>query len=479
MRKSTILVVDDEYNAREGLAALLDDEGYEVFTAENGEEGLERGCERNPDVILCDLKMPVMDGMAMFEQLKERGSNSSFIVMTAFGTVKTAVNAMQMGAEDYLTKPVDLDELQIVIERTLEKRQLRAETHQLRRRVRDKYCFEKIVGNSHEMQQVFRLLEQVAPATANVLVVGETGTGKELIAEAIHENSDRASGPFIKVNCSALTESLLESELFGHEKGSFTGAHAMRQGKFELADRGTLFLDEIGEIRASTQVKLLRFIQERQFERVGGNDVIQVDVRVIAATNRDLRSAIEDNEFREDLYYRLDVITIEVPPLRQRRGDLPALANRFIEKYSKRHSKDVAELSVEAMARLMSYHWPGNVRELENVVERGIVLARGRTVEAENLPAFLPSAGDAPAEDLPPPIPGATMKEIERYAILRTLEKFDGHRARAAEALGISVRALQYKLKDYGMVKQVGNGGDEPEGDEDASAEPLESPEDQ
>ena len=478
MRKSTVLVVDDEYNAREGLAALLDDEGYEVFTAENGAEGLERGHERNPDVILCDLKMPVMDGMTMFEQLKERGSNSSFIVMTAFGTVKTAVNAMQMGAEDYLTKPVDLDELQIVIERTLEKRQLRAETHQLRRRVRDKYCFEKIVGNSHEMQQVFRLLEQVAPATANVLVVGETGTGKELIAEAIHENSDRASGPFIKVNCSALTESLLESELFGHEKGSFTGAHATRQGKFELADRGTLFLDEIGEIRASTQVKLLRFIQERQFERVGGNDVIQVDVRVIAATNRDLRSAIEDNEFREDLYYRLDVITIEVPPLRQRRGDLPALANRFIEKYSKRHNKDVAELSVEAMARLMGYHWPGNVRELENVVERGIVLARGRTVEAENLPAFLPSAGDAPVEDLPPPIPGATMKEIERYAILRTLEKFDGHRARAAEALGISVRALQYKLKDYGMVKSVGNVGDEPEGGEDASAEPTESPED-
>ncbi|MBI2192678.1 MAG: sigma-54-dependent Fis family transcriptional regulator [Planctomycetes bacterium] len=453
MGKARILIVDDELNARQGLATLLGEEGYEVATAAHGADGLERTAEIGPDIILCDLKMPVMDGMSMLQRLQERKSTASFVILTAFGTVKTAVEAIKMGAEDYLTKPVDFDELLVIVRRILETRALRQEASELRSRLREKYRFDRLIGNSPEMQQVFKLLEQVAPTTATILILGETGTGKELIAEAIHENSDRASGPFIKVNCSALAETLLESELFGHEKGSFTGAHAARKGKLELADRGTLFLDEIGEISPGTQVKLLRFLQEREIERVGGNEVIRVDVRIVAATNRDLKAAVEDKKFREDLYFRINVISVEVPPLRRRRGDIQALASHFIQKYTKRHNKTMVGLAPEALQRFLAYPWPGNVRELENVIERCIVLSRGDTVRPEDLPGFFPEPGPQ-TEGLAPLVPGCSMKELERFAIVKTLERFDGHRAKTAAILGLSVRALQYKLKEYGLIGQ-------------------------
>ena len=452
MNQQHILIVDDEPNARDGLQGLLRDEGYAVAVAENGMEGLDRATEICPDVILCDLKMPVLDGMGMLQKLKDQKHPASFIIMTAFGTVQTAVEAMKLGADDYLTKPLNFDELQIVLHRTIERRALEAETAILRKRLKQKFSVDQIIGSSPQMQQVFKLLEQVAPTTATVLILGETGTGKELIAEAIHENSDRATGPFIKVNCSALAESLLESELFGHEKGAFTGADARRKGKFEIAESGTLFLDEIGEVSLSTQVKLLRFLQEREFERVGGNEVMKLDVRVIAATNLDLTAAIEDNKFREDLYYRLNVISLDMPPLRERLSDLQSLVEHFIEKYSKRHNKTISGIVPHGLHRMMSYRWPGNIRELENVVERAVVLAVDETIKSEQLPAFLPEQPEQMDSDLAPPIPGAKLKELERYAIAKTLEQFEGHRAKTAAALGISVRALQYKLKEYELL---------------------------
>ncbi|MDA0838579.1 MAG: sigma-54 dependent transcriptional regulator [Planctomycetota bacterium] len=453
MTQQHILIVDDEPNARGGLQSLLRDEGYAVAVAENGMEGIDRATELCPDVILCDLKMPVLDGMGMLQKLREKKHPASFIIMTAFGTVQTAVAAMKLGADDYLTKPLNFDELQIVLERTLERRALELEMEILRKRLKQKFSVGQIVGSSPQMQRVFKLLEQVAPTTATVLILGETGTGKELIAEAIHENSDRAAGPFIKVNCSALAESLLESELFGHEKGSFTGADARRKGKFEIADGGTLFLDEIGEVSLGTQVKLLRFLQEREFERVGGNEVLKVDVRVIAAANRDLKAAIEDNEFREDLYYRLNVISLEMPPLRDRLADLQSLVEHFIEKYARRHNKTISGIEPHGLHRMMAYRWPGNIRELENVVERAVVLALDETIKSDQLPAFLPEQPEQMDPDLTPPIPGASLKELERYAIVKTLEQFEGHRAKSAAALGISVRALQYKLKEYGLLE--------------------------
>ncbi len=444
-----ILVVDDEANARTALAELLRDEGYTVETAADGFKALPKLDEFAPDLVLTDLKMPGMDGIELMRKARAGDDpDRVVIVMTAFGSVETAVEAMRQGATDYVTKPINIEELVIVIERGLERRRLRAEAGRLRERLSERHRIQNIVGASPPMQKLFEVMLQVAPSRASVLITGESGTGKELIAAALHEHSSRAAGPFVKLHCAALAETILESELFGHERGAFTGAVARRDGRFQQADGGTLFLDEIGEISPATQIKLLRFLQEHEFERVGGNQTIKVDVRVVAATNRNLLERVRDGKFREDLYYRLNVVSIEVPPLRARPSDIPLLAMHFLKKYAKENNKQIGGFTDDALARLARYGWPGNVRELENAIERAVVVCRGDAIRLEDLAPAIAAAepGQDPAA---PPIPGATLAELERYAILKTLEHTGGSTSRAAEILGISPRKIQYRLHEY------------------------------
>jgi two-component system response regulator HydG len=443
--KGRILVVDDEVNARNALGELLRDEGYTVESAADGFKALGKVADFAPDLVLTDLKMPGMDGIQLLGRLHEQDAELPVVVMTAFGEVETAVGAMRAGARDYLSKPVNFGELGVVLARELEQRRLRQEAGLLRARLAEKYSFDNIVGSSAPMQAVFKTVAQVAGSRASVLITGESGTGKELIAAAIHERSARAKGPFVKLHCAALAESLLESELFGHERGSFTGAQGRRDGRFQQAHGGTLFLDEIGEISPSVQVKLLRFLQEREFERVGGNETISVDVRVIAATNRDLKKMVAEGRFREDLFYRLNVINLEMPALRERPSDVPLLAAHFLRKYAAENAKEIGGFAVDALERLADYSWPGNVRELENVVERAVVMAQSNQITLLDLPQHLVPAKARGGIQ----IPGATMDEIERYAITKTLEATGGSTSRAAYILLMSVRKIQYKLHDY------------------------------
>jgi DNA-binding NtrC family response regulator len=356
---------------------------------------------------------------------------------------------MREGAADYLTKPINVEELIIVIERVLERRRLRREAGQLRQALSDRRRMETIVGSSPPMQKVFETIALVAPSRASVLILGESGTGKELVAAALHERSPRASGPFVKLHCAALAETLLESELFGHEKGSFTGALARRDGRFQEANGGTLFLDEIGEISPAIQVKLLRVLQQREFERVGGNQTIKVDVRIVAATNRDLTQLVRQGKFREDLFYRLNVVSIEMPPLRARQSDIPLLAMHFLRKYAAENAKEIGGFSDEALSQLSQYEWPGNVRELENAVERAVVVCRGNEIRSQDLPPNVGLAVKGKVNGIPQ-IPGASIAELERYAILKTLEHTGGSTSRAAEILKISARKIQYRLHEYG-----------------------------
>ncbi|MBE2248729.1 MAG: sigma-54-dependent Fis family transcriptional regulator [Myxococcus sp.] len=443
-----ILVVDDEQNAREALTTILREEGYEVVEAADGEAGFEQLTQFNPDAVLCDIKMPKVDGLQLLHKARSEGFDNLFIMVTAFGSIETAVEAMRAGAFDYITKPVDVGAVLVKLEKALETRQLKRDNALLRERLHEKHRFNNIIGESGELQAVFDVVKRAAPTRATVLVLGESGTGKELIAQAIHEESPRRDKPFVKVNCAALSETLLESELFGHEKGSFTGAAAKREGRFELADGGTLFLDEIGDVTPLLQVKLLRVLQQKEFERVGGTQTLKVDVRVVTATNKDLAAEVKAGKFREDLYYRLNVVSVTLPPLRKRKSDVPALVAHFIEKYNDAHGKSVKGLAPGTLNALLSYDWPGNVRELSNVVERAVVLARENELTSDDLPATLrgPRPGARPGDSL---IPGATLHEIEREAILRTLEMVDGSTSRAAEVLGISVRKIQYRLKEY------------------------------
>ncbi len=432
-----VVVADDEASARSGLEALLRDEGFEVVLAEDGATALARVQESAPDILVTDLHMPGMDGVELLRRAREVDPDLIVVLMTAFAEVETAKGARQ-GAEQYLTKPLQIDELVLVLRRALERRSLRGEATELRARLKDRLRFDNIIGASPAMQEVFDVIEQVARTKASVLITGESGTGKELVAQAIHENSPRAGGPFIKLHCASLAETLLESELFGHEKGSFTGAAGRREGRFKQADGGTLFLDEIGEISPAIQVKLLRFLQEKTFERVGGNETIKVDVRVIAATNRDLASEIGAGKFREDLYYRLNVVNVEMPPLRARPSDLLPLATHFLSRFAKENGKPIEGFSEDAVERITGYRWPGNVRELENVIERAVVLCDSPKLTAKHLPAGVGAAVRGAMR-----IPGSTMSEIEQYAIVTTLEACGGRTTQAAQMLDISVRKIQ------------------------------------
>jgi len=447
--RGRILIVDDEANARAALSEILHEEGYVTEMAADGFKALGKLEDFAPDVVLTDLKMPGLDGLGLMEKARSLLPSTTFVVMTAFGTIPSAVMAVQKGAYHYLTKPLDFQELLIVLERALERARLLAENSRLRDKLRERNAFGHIVASHPAMVDVLRMAEQVAQSKATVLVLGETGTGKELVAELIHRQSPRKSRPLVRLNCAALSESLLESELFGHERGAFTGAVGRREGRFEQADGGTLFLDEVSEIPMATQVKLLRVLQERSFERVGGNEPVSVDVRIVAASNRDLVQRIREGLFREDLYYRLNVVTLELPALRERASDIPELASFFVRRYAEENGKTIEGFDDAALAALSAYAWPGNVRELENVVERAVVLAPGARIGVEQLPRALQQHDEEARKDEAPRIPGATIAELERYAILKTLEVCKGSSSRAAAILGISARKIQYKLREY------------------------------
>jgi two-component system response regulator HydG len=449
-KKARLLIVDDEPAARSAMEQLLKAEGYTVDSAEDGLAALAIASERPPDVVVTDLDMPRMNGMELLEKLREQDSGLPVIVVTSLHDMTAAIQAMRAGAEDYLTKPVDFDALSLAIERALEHREIRTEAENLRRQIRERDAegLQGLLGTSPVMQKVYRVARQVASSRATVLITGESGTGKGELARSIHALGPRAAKPFVTLHSAALAESLLESELFGHEKGSFTGADRRRAGRFEQADGGTLFLDEIGEIAPATQVKLLRVLQERTFERVGGNESVKVDVRVIAATNKDLAAEVQEGRFREDLYYRLNVVHIEMPPLRLRGSDILVLADHFLRKFALENHKRMEGFTSDARSKLLGFRWPGNVRALENAIERAVVLAEGLLIGADDLPF------DATPDALGAlRIPGSTMAELERYAITKTLEATDGSTTKAAEILDVSIRTIQYRLHEYGMTK--------------------------
>ena len=447
MKNARILIVEDEEKLRRVIQLQLSAAGYEVDQAGSAEEGL-RLADR-ADLILTDLRLPGIDGLEFIRRLRAQNSRTPIIVMTAFGTVENAVEAMKLGAVDFLPKPFSMDHLMAVIGKALEVRALRDENLRLREELGRRYEFDNIIGRSRAMQEIFATIERVAPTRATVLIAGESGTGKDLIARAIHHRSPRRDRPFVKINCAALPENLMESELFGYEKGAFTGAVTSKPGKFEQADTGTVFLDEIGDVPPSIQVKLLRVLQEREFERLGSNKTRRIDVRVLAATNADLRAALESGEFREDLYYRLNVVPINVPPLRERKEDIPALVEHFIRKHREELGTSVESISEEALDLLMRYHWPGNVRELENVIERSLVLCSGDRLEARDIRLDADRKAAPAAGDFLPP--GKTLQEHERDLIRKALEIAKGNKSRAARLLGLTRNALRYRLSQMGL----------------------------
>ncbi|RMF84737.1 MAG: sigma-54-dependent Fis family transcriptional regulator [Nitrospinota bacterium] len=455
-----ILVVDDESSQREILQGFLEKAGWEVETAGSGPEALDLLRQRSFALCLIDYRMPGMSGLELLQQIRQRYPDVTVVIITAYGSIDSAVEAMKRGAYDYLTKPIDLDELSHLITKIEERQQLLTEVRTLRAQLTERFRFDQIIGESGKMQEVLSLVARIAPSNATVLIRGESGTGKELIAKAIHYNSPRKEGPFVKVNIAALPENLLESELFGHEKGAFTGAVERRIGRFEAANHGTLFLDEIGDLPLPLQVKLLRVLQEREFERVGSNRPIKVDIRIIAATNQDLEEAIREKRFREDLYYRLNVVPIVLPPLRERREDIPPLVDFLLRKCAEQTGKGVKGISREAMDLLIRYDYPGNVRELENIIERAVLLARHDVILVEDLPLHLRTS--EPEIERRPRSEKMTLPQVlealERQMILRALEQHDYVQTRAAEELGISERVLRYKLKKHGLTVRSAEG---------------------
>ena len=456
MISKRILIVDDEENFRHMLSVILVKEGYEVETASNGEEGLQKASMSPFDQILCDIRMPRMDGLEFLKEIQKTEVEGTIIVMSAYGTVDIAIEAMKLGAYDYISKPFKPDEIILTLRKAEEREQLRRENQLLRREVAKEYSFENIVSKNEKMQKIFDVIKKVAQYKSTVLITGESGTGKELVARALHYNSERAQNPFIPINCGAIPENLLESELFGHAKGAFTDAIRTKKGLFEEADGGTLFLDEIGELPGPLQVKLLRVLQEGEIRRIGESKSIKVDVRIVVATVKDLTKEVNEGRFREDLFYRLNVLPIHIPPLRERKEDIPLLIHHFINKYNQSMSKNVAGIDHKALEALMNHKWYGNVRELENTIERAIVLTDRDTIELENLPIEIQEFKEVfqlePLPDEEVSIKKAS-KTLEINLIKKALKKTKGNHTHAARLLEISHRALLYKIKEYGIIE--------------------------
>jgi DNA-binding NtrC family response regulator len=448
-----VLIVEDETATRVGLTELVSAWGFLTDEAADGEAALQKVTTFRPAIIVTDLVMPRLDGLQLLRALKDQLADISIIILTAQGTVETAVEAIKEGAFDYLTKPVDTQRLRILLDKAVERQETLREVKELRRQLRDQGSYGRIVGNSAGIRGIYRVIEQAAPTNASVLVWGESGTGKELVAQTIHTLSPRASFPYVGINCAAIPETLLESEIFGHEKGAFTGAQDRRLGCFELAHRGTLFLDEISEMMPATQAKLLRVLQERTFRRLGGRQEISVDVRVIAATNRNPDDSVREGKLREDLYYRLNVFPIHIPPLRERRDDVPLLVQSFLNEFTARNTKAVRAVSHDAMRALENFNWPGNVRELRNVIERATILAETEFIELEHLPSSLIERSEQTLPTLTL-TPGMTVDEAERRLILLTLEHTRNNKTRAAEILGISLKTLHNKLNRLKMEQE-------------------------
>ncbi|MBK5281716.1 MAG: sigma-54-dependent Fis family transcriptional regulator [Nitrospiraceae bacterium] len=444
-----ILVVDDEVNIRGALVTMLEKKGHQVRGVATAEEGLEHLETTPAELVITDLRMPGIGGMEFLRRLKDTWPDTEVVVMTAYGSIDTAVEAMRLGAYDYLTKPIDRDRFPIVVDKALERHVLATENKQLRDRLETRTRFDQMVGESEPLQRVYNLVEMVAASDVTVLLTGETGTGKELVARAIHQKSSRANSPFITVNCGALPDNLFESELFGYEKGAFTGAMFTKMGRFELAEGGTILLDEVGELSLKSQVDFLRVLETKEFRRLGGMKVIRVDTRIIAATNRNLVEAVKQGDFREDLYYRLNVVPIHLPPLRERGDDIPLLVERFLREFASQHHREPKDVSREAIRLLRLYAWPGNIRQLRNLMERLVVTVRDKTIQPEHLPEEI----QASKEDTRTMLVtlGTSLEEIEQDVIRRTLAEVTNHRERAAKLLGISLRALQYKIKEYGI----------------------------
>jgi len=443
-KKAKILVVDDEAIIRESLRDWLSDAGHQVLTAENGPQALEIVEKDKPGIAVVDLVMPGMDGIELLKKAKEVSPSIEVIIITAYASIPTAIAAIREGAYDYIEKPFSPEKVELLIKKLVEHQRLIEENISLHQKLEKRYRFENIIAKSAKMQQIIELIKVVARSNATVLTTGESGTGKELVARAVHSQSYRKDKPFVPVSCAALPESLLESELFGHEKGAFTGAHAQRKGKFEFANRGTLFLDEIGEMSANIQVHLLRVLEEKAFTRVGGNELIKVDVRIISATNKDIEKAVASGQFREDLYYRLNVVTIELPPLRERKEDIPLLAQHFLKEFALENQKEISGFSPEVTDFLLKYQWPGNVRELENTIERSVILAQNSYIEiADLLQKNSPLVSSA--------LTGRSLREVERSHILNILSETGGNYSEAARILAISRATLYNKAKVYDL----------------------------
>ena len=455
MLEKKVLVVDDDSLMKDFLKEALGRSDYSVDSASTGEEALEKIKDKDYDLILSDIRMPSMSGMEVLKATKQHLPSAKVVMMTAYGTVENAVEAMKLGAFDYVMKPFSADEIELVLGRAFEHKRLLEENKLLRRQVKDKYGFDNIVGKSPQMQEIFELVGEIADTRASVLITGESGTGKELIAKAIHYNSPRRDGPFIRINCAALPEGLVESELFGHEKGAFTGAIRKSRGRFELADGGTLLLDEVSEISPGLQAKLLRVLQEREFERVGSGQTIQVDVRIISTSNRNLREQIEKGKFREDLFYRLNVIPMHISPLRERKEDIPILAEHFLRKYNLENNRSIEGISQKVYEMFLEYAWPGNVRELENYIERAVVTSKTKILAPGDFPKEIAFGR---ADFAPGAIGvGCSIHEAEKRLIMKTLEAQGGNRTKAAEILGISTRTLRNKLQEYGLKEETGD----------------------
>ncbi|HJO48909.1 MAG TPA: sigma-54 dependent transcriptional regulator [Candidatus Scalindua sp.] len=451
MDKPRILLVDDDKNTADGLKKILLQDGYDTGCTYTGKEALDLIEAEHFDIVITDMKLPDISGFSIIEKVKKKNVDIAVVMITAFSSIQTAIDAMKKGADDYLTKPVNIEELELILKKIWERRLLILQNKELKQKLNDKYNFSGIIGNTPEIQLIFKTIMEIAPTAATVLIYGDTGTGKELIANAIHYSSDRKDKPFVALHCASLSEGVLESELFGHEKGAFTGAISQRRGRFELANGGSLFLDEVGEMNSHVQIKLLRVLETGKFERVGGEKTFESDVRIIAATNRDLEKEIKEGRFREDLYYRLNVINLKLPSLRERKGDIGLLIDNFLVKYSRKNKKDIKGITPQSAKLLDNYDWPGNIRELENTIERAVVMARNEYIEPSDLPSNINVNTKKSRKETFRIPSGATMKEIEKKVIIETLQTTNGSKSKAAKILGISTRKIEYKIKEWSM----------------------------